>query len=235
MVQTPEGWGSPESATFRTDAFFNSLEKVEFVKSVTPERSGSTRFYFRVGGKTGLIEIETDILSNGPGRFKSRFYSLFKCFPPAELLQKPTGGNNKWLDFLVYCGTFGVDVEPEDSTEYIEAGNLVEALAGLHVETDPALWGMKDTKRTLLKEVNGGKVTYLLKSSDISELLTDLRISTKIGALSTHLTGRHLKTQKTKCKRVTLSRGVYATVRAWEFTQEAIEPYITTEEDTEGE
>lgn len=229
---TPPQMGKPnplndlkkeDDDSIQMSEFVDALKMVEYVGGLTSQEAGNMRFHFDFFHTSGVIEIPLSKLTAGPQVFTTFYFGLFDEFPPYDLIKKSEDKKkNKWTKFLKLCKKMAVKVAPEERTEYIETDTIIDYISKFEVLTDPVLWGSPDTKRTLFQETRGTETRYLLKSSDMMEIVKDLKINTLIGTLSQHMTGRGLKERKTKVKK---TRG--GSSRVWVFHSRAFEDAFT--------
>ncbi len=169
-----------------SDAFLNSLTKVEKVKAITAKDGATWIFTISTLGKTERIIISNRDLMKGCRIFEDLFKSRFGFFLPWELTKKPKKGQpNMWKRFQHYIEQVCIEIEPTESTEWAECDMLLDVIAGFPIIENGEIWADKThSPNTLYKKEADEKTYYILKSTDILSLISEKRLTTthlKIG------------------------------------------------------
>lgn len=197
MEFNPIEYEEPEKQVFQDDtgsielkAFYDSIIKVEKIKSPTLETGASWIITTRavdVKGveKTEKICIKNSQLMKGPHAFEELFKSRFGYFLPYKLKKKESGKKNKWIIFLQNLELESEEIEPEESEEWIQAGILLDAIAGLQILEDGIKWADDLYGLNCLYRLKWeGDIYYLLRSKKIHALIRELYLTKNGKSLS---------------------------------------------------
>jgi hypothetical protein len=195
-----------EDGCLDINIFTKSMSKIEKIKGVTDSSPATWRFTFVIDGVEDILTISNRDLITGPMRFEDLFKSRFGFFLPCQLTKKPGKGKpNQWKKFQTLIEQIKIDVEPTESTEWLECDILLSQIASLPRTDDGEAWADKEkVNKTLFKKtLDGSSITYwCLKSNDVPMIVKDLKLSTSLADIVKTIITRKLRRKENATCRI---------------------------------
>ena len=213
------------------EIFYNGI--VAITKKLGQTSSDGARWVFDMSfrGKRREITIDNVALMAGPTAFNNLFKSWFGIQLPYLLRRKPNKGDvNYWDKFQQAIEEMCTEEDPEDSTEWIETGRLVENIARFNITDDKRVWyDTTSSDRCLLRSTDKDGVTYYCVKPDcVATAMKDIGVKIPIGKIGETLNLRNMKRKTNPAIRI----GQKVT-RAWWITAECIDA-VAPDENGDG-
>jgi len=175
--------------------FFNGIIRIEKTRRVSAKDGGNWRFIMKYGGKQEIIDIENKYLTAGPKALNDSFFYVFGRYLPTVLLKKPTkDGENYWTNFCLIISKMAVEVDPDESEEWIETDRFIENIAKLNITEDKKVWyDTTISDKCLLKTERGGITYYCAKPDMVVDIKKAIDIKMSIEQLGKVLNSRGYK------------------------------------------
>jgi len=205
------------------EAFISAIEEIIKIEPLTAKDTAIYRIKFNWGdGKKGTIEINVSDFLRSYKKFEELLFSHFDLTLPSKLKAKPAEfETSEWTKFVQLCGKMCISVPPSESTAWAESDRFLEKVSGFQIleEQKKQEWAMPFSQFVLLKDNKDGVTYYLLKSSDVTELISQKNLNLLITReqLGGVMKKRGIKRDIDGLKRVGKIR-----ITAWWITEESL-------------
>ncbi len=182
------------------DIFLNGIVRIEKTKRISAKVDGEFRFIMKYRGKQGIIDITNKDLMAGSKHFNDVYTYTFGIMLPRKLRCKPKKDDpdqkDYWTAFILEVNREAIEVEPNESDEWIETDRFIENIAKFPIAENKKIWADQSVSdRCLLKTERDGIKYYCARQDTISSVKDEIGIKLTIGNLGKALNGRGLKMQ----------------------------------------